>query len=101
MFASDSTGSVNHTVTSMPSPTPYGPLPGGFVVVMFSTVATSVDTTISRLAPSEQPLYNTHSPGSGRLILAAVAPYEGIVTSKAHAAMHVSLSTSGGGQVRR
>lgn len=73
-FARASTGSVNHTVTSISSPAPKGPLAAGLVVVMFVTSGVSVDTTISRFAPSEQPLNVTHVPGSGRLALAAVAP---------------------------
>lgn len=76
VFSNASTGSVNHTVTSISSPTPYGPRLDGLVEVMFFTRGTSVDTTMSRLAPREQPLNVTHVPGSGRLTLIAVAPYE-------------------------
>lgn len=73
-FVRASTGSVNHTVTSISSPAPKGPLAAGLVVVMFVTSGVSVDTTMSRFIPSEQPLKVTHVPGSGRLALAAVAP---------------------------
>lgn len=78
-FASASTSSVKRTVTSISSPAPYGPLPAGLVVVMFSTRGTTVEITTSRLAPSEQPLKATHVPGSGRLMLEAVAPCVGII----------------------
>ena len=45
-FARVSTGSVNHTVTSISSPAPKGPLKAGLVVVVFVTSGVSVETTM-------------------------------------------------------
>ena len=81
-FASASTGSENRTVTSISSPAPYGPIPVGLVVVILRTYGTAVDTTISRFSPSEQPLKATQVPGSGRLIVAAVAPCDFTVSER-------------------
>lgn len=74
-FSSTSTGFVNSTVTSISSPTPYGPLPEGLVEVMLATTGVAVEITRSRFAPSEQPLKVTHVPGSGSLMSVAVAPW--------------------------